>query len=146
MAAGMDRMERSIPCKLDPAMPGRAPSAGGRSFPQAKPCGVAIKACDDDRFALVVIHPARPPEVVGIYSSEDIIAAWQAHGAKTNLPLLLHNGSGFELLYEKIGAVRLGAITIRRRHALLAGRRPRFLVRRKPSRMPERPVIWRRRD
>jgi len=131
---------------MDPASSGRAAWAAGRNSAHAKPCGVAIKACDDGRFALLVVYAGRPHELVGVYSSEDIIAAWQAYGAKTNLPLLIHNGSGFELLYEKIGAVRLGTITIRRRHGLLAGRRPRFLVRRKPSRMPERPVIWRRRD
>jgi hypothetical protein len=131
---------------MDPASLGRAACAAGLSSSTAKPYGVAIKACDGGRFVLLVVHAARPHELVGVFSSEDIIAAWQAYGAKANLPLLIHNGSGFELLHDKIGAVRLGTITIRRRHGLLAGRRPRFLVRRKPSRMPERPVIWRRRD
>ncbi len=37
--------------------------------------------------------------------------------------------------------VALGPVRIRRRHAFLNGRRPRFLTRRKPGRLADLPVV-----
>jgi Family of unknown function (DUF6101) len=44
---------------------------------------------------------------------------------------------------EQIGRLILGRVRIRRRHAGLGGRRPRFLARRKTGRLPARPQIHR---
>lgn len=86
-------------------------------------------------------------DIIGLYDAADIVAQWQAQAKATGLPLLLPcagpRGDGYEPLYEHVGAVRLGAIIGSRHQALLARRRPRFLVRRKTARMPERPIVWR---
>lgn len=66
---------------------------------------------------------------------EDVAADWQAWGRTLNLPLLLIEQDGT----VKTPLGRLGAMTIarakpRRRHSFFAGRRPRFLTRRKAGR------------
>lgn len=125
-------------------------AASGKSPPArpdigSRPSGIVFKPLADmvdDRFALLVIDGGRQ-EVFGIYDAVDIVAQWQALGKATGLALLLPRGNGYEQLYDSVGAVRLGGIINRRRHALLAGRRPRFLVRRKTTRLSAQPVVWR---
>lgn len=71
---------------------------------------------------------------------EDAAADWQAWARALNLPLLLvgHDGA-VQKAAERPGAVLLLRAKPRRRHAFFAGRRPRFLARRKPGR-PGLPV------
>lgn len=85
--------------------------------------------------------PALTLPLVVADEPEDVAADWRAWGRALNLPLLLIEQDGT----VKTPLGRLGALTVargkpRRRHSFFAGRRPRFLTRRKPghARAPER--------
>ena len=66
---------------------------------------------------------------------EDVAADWQAWGRALNLPLLLIEQDGtVSRPVERLGAVAVARPRPRRRHSFFAGRRPRFLTRRKPGR------------
>jgi hypothetical protein len=63
------------------------------------------------------------------------------------LPLTIQGRDGeLHQPVEQIGLVQVGPVRIRRGKAVLAGRRPRFLVRRKPARLPRRPLVYRERE
>ncbi|MDJ1160019.1 DUF6101 family protein [Chelatococcus sp. SYSU_G07232] len=128
---------------------------GGRVLGQANYAaflGIAVRleAEDpfDESFELVLVHEdAACSVVVGRFDADEIVAAWRTFSARSGLPLLMQRVDGMlESPYEQIGRVRLGPIRIRRRHGLLNGRRPRFLVRRKTTRLPDRPVMVRGRE
>lgn len=81
---------------------------------------------------------------VGTFHDDEIIAAWRSLALWTGLPMMVLNEDGsVSAPFAQIGRLQLGTIRIRRRHGLLAGRRPRFLVRRKSSALPPRPVVHR---
>jgi hypothetical protein len=104
--------------------------------------GAAI--ADDDRFQLALTAGDGRSVVVAVLDQDDAIAVWRDAGRVSGMPLLLETSDGaITEPYPQVGRVALGAIRIRRRHALLAGRRPRFLTRRKTGRLPERPVVIR---
>ena len=64
----------------------------------------------------------------------DVVAEWQNWGRKLRLPLFIKAGDGSLLPYsQQVDGVALGNETSRRRLAAQAGRRPRFLNRRKPG-------------
>ena len=64
--------------------------------------------------------------------------------ARTGLPRMIVREDGtLATLSNQIGRVALGKTRTRRRHGLLSGRRPRFLVRRKTGSLPVRPLIHR---
>lgn len=64
----------------------------------------------------------------------DVVAEWQNWGRKLRLPLFIKAGDGNLLPYsQQVDGVALGASTTRRKLAVEAGRRPRFLNRRKPG-------------
>jgi hypothetical protein len=71
------------------------------------------------------------PLIVGD-EPEDVAADWQAWGRALNLPLLVvgQDGSVSDPLGD-LGGVFAGPPRSRRRHSFFAGRRPRFLTRRK---------------
>lgn len=81
---------------------------------------------------------------LGPYGEEDVVAEWRRLGAVAGLPLKLQlpNGAVMEP-YPQLGRVLLGPSRQRRRHGLLAHRRPRFLTRRKTGRFPLRPQVHR---
>jgi hypothetical protein len=111
--------------------------------------GVALRlvggaSSDDDRFQLALTAGDGRSIVVAVLDADEAIAAWRDIGRSSGLPLLLETADGvISEPYPQIGRLALGPIRIRRRHALLGGRRPRFLTRRKTGRLPERPVIVR---
>ena len=111
--------------------------------------GVALRMAggaiaDDDRFQLALTAGDGRSVVVAVLDQDDAIAVWRDAGRTSGLPLLLETSDGaITEPYPQFGRVALGAVRIRRRHALLAGRRPRFLTRRKTGRLPERPVVIR---
>lgn len=85
--------------------------------------------------------------VLGPFPEEEVVAVWRSLAARSGLPLLLQHPDGeLQAPYPQVGAVQLGAIRIRRRHGLLNGRRPRFLVRRKTGRPASRPLVHRERE
>lgn len=161
-AAGTDRDERSRP-----GAPDQSSTLTGQGLVQSRRLpgaavlgptamaafrGIAVRLAADDAFGesfeLVLVH-ATPERslVVGVFDADEIIASWRAFAATSGLPLLLERSDGtLEAAYDQMGRVRLGQIRIRRRHGLLNGRRPRFLVRRKTARLPDRPVMVRGRE
>ncbi len=66
----------------------------------------------------------------------NVVAEWQNWGRKLRLPLYIRAGDGSLLPYsQQVDGVMLGQTTARRKLAAEAGRRPRFLNRRKPGEM-----------
>lgn len=104
---------------------------------------------DEDRVAIILAHPDRALDVPLFETGddEDVVAQWQLWGNTLGLPLLIEARDGSMTAAD----VREGGLTAerakpRRRHSLLSGRRPRFLVRRKVGRVAEQPVVlheWR---
>jgi hypothetical protein len=66
---------------------------------------------------------------------EDVAADWHAWGRTLNLPLLVVGQDGTVVTpVDRMGGVSLESSKPRRRHSFFAGRRPRFLTRRKTGR------------
>lgn len=85
--------------------------------------------------------------VLGRFHEDEIVAVWRRLGQTSGLPLMLQNPDGSLMTpYPQIGPLALGDIRQRRRHGLLAGRRPRFLTRRKTGRPTARPLVFRERE
>jgi len=64
----------------------------------------------------------------------NVVAEWQNWGKKLRLPLFIRSGDGSLVPYsQQVDGVALGEKTSRRKLAAVAGRRPRFLNRRKPG-------------
>ena len=64
----------------------------------------------------------------------NVVSEWQNWGRKLRLPLFIRAGDGSLLPYsQQVDGVMLGNSTARRKLASEAGRRPRFLNRRKPG-------------
>ena len=64
----------------------------------------------------------------------NVVAEWQNWGKKLRLPLFIKAGDGNLLPYsQQVDGVALGVASGRRKLAAEAGRRPRFLNRRKPG-------------
>ena len=64
----------------------------------------------------------------------NVVAEWQNWGRKLRLPLFIKAGDGNLLPYsQQVDGVALGSSTSRRKLAAEAGRRPRFLNRRRPG-------------
>jgi hypothetical protein len=111
--------------------------------------GVAVRLyASDTDFELVLVHADADRSLsIGVFDADDIVAVWRAFGLASGLPLILERDDGtLERPYPQVGRLQLGPIRIRRRYALLAGRRPRFLARRKTTRLPDRPTVWRGRE
>ncbi|TDR93893.1 DUF6101 family protein [Enterovirga rhinocerotis] len=116
---------------------GSVPGAG-------RPVGLALEF-EEGRFAIHISGPDDEPLVtLGLYDHEDVIAVWRAMAASSGLPLLLPGPDGrLQQPYPQIGRLVVGACIERRRLGVLSGRRPRFLARRKSSRLPRRPLVHR---
>jgi hypothetical protein len=98
--------------------------------------GFLIDVVDRDSTMLVRLGP---------FDQDDIVAVWRSLGASSGLPLMVERpDGGLDAPYAQVGPLPLGAVRIRRRHGLLSGRRPRFLVRRKTGRLPPRPRVFRK--
>ncbi|MGY2052821.1 DUF6101 family protein [Methylobacterium sp. JK268] len=105
----------------------------------------ASDAAGEDRFSVLLLDRAGDPLMrLGTYGDADVVAVWRRLGAETGLPLLVIQEDGaVTAMGAQIGRLKLGAVRIRRRHGLLNHRRPRFLCRRKTSRLPLRPAVHR---
>lgn len=124
----------------------------GRSGAATAPAGVALAfateaadTCGEDRFALLLVDgEGEVLSRLGPFTEEDVVAQWRDCAAKSGLPrMIVREDGGLSLVSRQIGRVALGKTRQRRRHGLLNGRRPRFLVRRKTARLPARPQIHR---
>jgi hypothetical protein len=84
---------------------------------------------------------------LGPFEDEDAVAIWRSLAASSGLPLVMADTDGaLHLPFRQIGRLHLGPIRMRRRFAVLSGRRPRFLVKRKTARLPRRPLVYRERE
>jgi hypothetical protein len=73
--------------------------------------------------------------VIAVLDEDEAVATWRSAGKATILPLLMQAADGTTSApYPQLGAVALGQFHFRRQHSFLRYRRPRFLLRRKPSR------------
>ncbi|HEV7260035.1 MAG TPA: DUF6101 family protein [Bosea sp. (in: a-proteobacteria)] len=108
--------------------------------------GVALRlanaAGEDQVFQLALTAGDGRSITVATVDQDDAVALWRDCGRASGMPLLLETSDGeISEPFPQIGRVALGSIRVRRRHAFLNGRRPRFLVRRKTGRLAERPVV-----
>jgi hypothetical protein len=118
--------------------------------PGAQPSGVALRlderVSDDEDFELALVDDlGATVMVLGRFGEDQVVAVWRDLGAATGLPLITQSEDGaLQHPYPQVGRVQLGRIRIRRRHGLR--RRPRFLVRRKTTRLSRRPTVHRERE
>ncbi|AMJ58937.1 DUF6101 family protein [Bosea sp. PAMC 26642] len=108
--------------------------------------GVALRLAHstgaDERFELALTTADGHSITVAVMDQEESVALWRDCGRVSGLPLLLQTCDGVvSEPYPQLGRLAVGPIRIRRRHAFLNDRRPRFLARRKTGRLGIRPVI-----
>lgn len=124
---------------------GRSPIADGRV-----PGALVLRAVDaeGDTFSIAVVDRAGKTLLkFGPFGDEDAVAIWRSLSASSGLPLLMVGLDGHvSQPFQQIGRLQLGPVRIRRGKAVLSGRRPRFLVRRKTARLPRRPLVYRERE
>jgi hypothetical protein len=139
--------DRSMPAFAASPLPviGRHP-AGHRAT------GIALAYADDeaevfgeDRFLLLVVDAeGETLQSLGPFSEDDVVAIWRDVSTRAGLMRMIVREDGALVpVGQQIGRLMLGQTRIRRRHAGLGARRPRFLVRRKTGRLPARPQIFR---
>ncbi|MGU3665201.1 DUF6101 family protein [Methylobacterium sp. A49B] len=98
-----------------------------------------------DRFSLIMVD-AEGDEVqrLGSFDEDDVVAVWRDIAARAGLVRMIVREDGALVpVCQQIGRLVLGQVRMRRRHAGLGRRRPRFLTRRKTGRLPARPQIHR---
>jgi hypothetical protein len=124
----------------------------GRADAGARLTGVALSyaedeadLCGEDRFHLLLIDAeGRTAQVLGPFPEEDVVAIWRDLAAQAGLTrMIVREDGGLVPVALQVGRLMLGRVRIRRRHAGLGARRPRFLARRKTGRLPARPQIFR---
>jgi hypothetical protein len=110
-------------------------------LPMAAFEGVAVRMSDDpsdpDGEGLVILellhrdpHLSLPLSVAR--DLDDVVADWKAWARVLMLPkLLVETDGSWRSLETRLGAVEVAPVKPRRRRSILAGRRPRFLTRRK---------------
>ena len=102
--------------------------------------GVAVSTAISEegvlRSAIELVHgdPELSYRVFEEVGNANVVAEWQNWGRKLRLPLYIKAGDGDLLPYsQQVDGVALGNSTARRKLVAEAGRRPRFLARRKPG-------------
>jgi hypothetical protein len=102
--------------------------------------GVAVSTTISEegllKSAIELVHgdPELNYRVFEESGNANVVAEWQNWGRKLRLPLYIKAGDGSLLPYsQQVDGLALGASTGRRKLAAEAGRRPRFLNRRKPG-------------
>ena len=141
--------------KVLPGSP--APFWAGQTLPILGLCGrscaglvlraAAHAGSADERFEVLVVGAAGDTLLpLGPYPEHEVVATWRALSAASGLPILFETVEGErKALSGQIGRVQLGETCARRRRPL-AGRRPRFLMRRKTGCLPLSPRIFRERE
>ena len=98
-----------------------------------------------DRFNLILVD-ADGDELhrLGSFEEDAVVAVWRDIASRAGLVRMIVREDGVLVpVSQQIGRLILGQVRIRRRHAGLGGRRPRFLARRKTGRLPARPQVFR---
>jgi hypothetical protein len=143
--AGARRAEATIFLDRDEAIVKRTSPAGVAltyRVPVKTFDGVAVRMtpvgqAGDIEVTVELMHrdPALSLPLMIADDPADVAADWQAWGRTLGMPLLVVGQDGTVAApVEQIGAVTLQPAKQRRRHSFFAGRRPRFLTRRKPGR------------
>jgi hypothetical protein len=123
-----------------------SPLPGIVGEPGVRAAAVAMRAVGGgEHYELVLLDAANAPLLAfGRYSEDDIVAEWRRLANASGLALKIQLPNGAVMTpYPQLGRVLLGPTRRRRRHGLLAHRRPRFLTRRKAARFPLRPQVHR---
>lgn len=124
----------------------------GRQAGARRAVGIALayaaktaETCGADAFNLILVDAAGDAlHRLGSFHEDDVVAVWRDIAARAGLVRMIVREDGvLAPVTQQIGRVMLGRVRIRRRHAGLGSRRPRFLVRRKTGRLPARPQIFR---
>lgn len=139
-AIGTPGRKRPLHAEARPSLP---IAAGAPGIPgAARPDGLALRF-DEGRFRIEVCDASGATLLsLGPYDESEVVAAWRRLAADSGLPLMVvAPDGGVDRPYPQIGRIRLGLAVDRRRLAVLSGRRPRFLVRRKSARLPACPTI-----
>jgi hypothetical protein len=121
-------------------------SAARTGCAAARPHCLALRIDpESEGFCLAILDAEhRTLLTLGSYPEQEAVAAWHRLGLAAGLALAIEGPDGsVEVPYPQLGRVRLGPVRVRRRHALLSGRRPRFLTRRKTAHFPPRPRVHR---
>ena len=105
----------------------------------------ASDACGEDRFDLLLVDTdGAVISRLGPFCEDEVVALWRDVADKSGLArMIVKEDGGLAPVSRQLGPVALGLTRTRRRHGLLSGRRPRFLVRRKTGSLPVRPLIHR---
>lgn len=100
---------------------------------------------DRGRFRVAVVDASGDTFLsLGPYGEDEIVAVWRSLARASGLPLVAPGpDGGLRNIYPQLGRLVLGRRSDPRRLAVLSGRRPRFLTRRKAGKLPGRPVIYR---
>ena len=124
--------------------PDGGPSSSPGTARFQKGVTLTFNECD---FSIVVRTDRGGALTLGPYGEEDVIAAWRSLAEASGLPLLVEDAEGrLHQPYRQLGRLIIGEVSDGRHLKVLAGRRPRFLVRRKAARLPLRPLIHRERE
>ncbi|MFN8831608.1 MAG: DUF6101 family protein [Labrys sp. (in: a-proteobacteria)] len=114
--------------------------------------GVAVSAEGDGptlRVRVTLLHRDRDLDVTLFEASDDrdVTAEWVYWSNRFALPMLMIDRDGRLIQpYGQLGALTVGKTAPRRKGSILSGRRPRFLVRRRPGTPAETPVVHRERE
>lgn len=117
-----------------------------RQAAESAPAGVVLdlSGATDDLRIVIVDHAGAPAHILGPFPEEDVIAVWRSIALASGLTPMMRAWNGrTEPLACQLGRLRLGRTQDRRRTGVLNRRRPRFLVRRKSTRLPPRPLVFR---
>lgn len=102
---------------------------------------------EDDLRIVLVDAAGEAVLTLGPFGEDDAIATWRGIVASSALTPMMRAWNGYtEPLANQLGKLRLGRAQGRKRLAVLARRRPRFLVRRKGGRLPKLPLVFRERE
>lgn len=116
-------------------------------------CGVSIRLADgatrpalfsDDLMELSLIAGDGRSIRIATIEEDEAVATWRAASSASGLPMMLETADGLlQTPFPQFGRLALGPIRIRRAHAAMRRRRPRFLMRRKTARLPDLPATVR---
>ncbi|MGC5781044.1 DUF6101 family protein [Methylobacterium sp. NFXW15] len=146
------RDHREEPALTMPAFVASSLPVIGRLAAARPAVGIALayadddaEICEEDRFLLLLVDAeGQTLQRLGPFMEEDVVATWRDLANSAGLVRMIIREDGVLVpVSQQIGRLSLGRIRIRRRHAGLGARRPRFLARRKTGRLPARPQIFR---
>jgi hypothetical protein len=114
--------------------------------------GVALSADGEGpalRVRVSLLHRDRDLDITLFEATDDrdVTAEWVYWSNRFALPMLMIDRDGKLIQpYGQLGALTVGKAAPRRKGSILSGRRPRFLTRRRPGKLPETPVVHRGRE